>query len=336
MKHVKLFESFLDSEWLSEASQVTLSTELPPQSFKPDILGKIKSVLGVGPSEGISPEKIKSAQKKNKVKESGKLDVMTVLSLLKGPPPKETEKPRFSKEIEKNEIPPIVSAPTNESYYINEADVSSGGISIVKILNSIEPQILNAVNIQIDKEVNSKSPWEKTYAVGIFPYLAYLTFSIKYKLKLDSIKAKSASFKPAEDLKVFGYTVPTSRGKGWYIAKVLGNVKATLTIDFMSRNKPESITADTEFRLVAWANKVTSPDGTIEVNPPTVNITVSPIDIGIGYLSLKNNKIVLTNALFGTFDYLLPIQDSLDKCFNDKGGPFVSKIKDLEKNFRKV
>jgi hypothetical protein len=332
MKHVKLFESFLESEWLSEASQVTLSTELPPQSFKPDILGKIKSALGIGTSEEISPEKIKSAQKKNKVKETGKLDVMTVLSLLKGSPPKETEKPQISKEIEKDEIPPLVSTSTNESYYINEADVSSGGLSIVKILNSIEPQILSAFNTQLDKDVNSKSPWKKTYEVGIFPYLASFTFSIGYKVKMTSVKAKSASFKPAEDLEVFGIKIPTSKGKGWYIAKALGNVKGTVFIDFgwVKYN----INIDTGFGLVAWANKVTSPDGTIEVNPPTVSITTSPIDIGIGYLSLKNNKLVLTNALFGTFDYLLPIQDSLDKCFNPQGGPFISKIKDLEKNLK--
>jgi len=299
---------------------MTLGTELSSPMIKPDLMQKIKAALGLKDKDEVSPDKIKEAQKKNKMKETGKLDVMTLLALLKGPTPaKEPEKVQPEKEASEVETLPVTSQPTNESYYLNEADGASGGLSIVKLINSAQKKIVSSVNDQLNKEVNSKSPWKETYEIDLLLTTKEFTFSIGYNVKMTSFKAESASFKPSKEQNM----------KGWYLAKAAGKAAGSVYVDLGWVKYNVDINA--AFSLDAWVKDFTKPDGIVQINPPKLNVSTSPIDVGIGYLSIRDNKLVLKNALFGEFDFDLPIQSSIDKCFDPvKGGPYITTVKKLE------
>lgn len=312
MKYIKLFESFLNTELIKESTKITLATEISSEMIKPDVLREIKAALGLEDGDSISEDKIKEAQKNLKIMETGKLDAMTILALLKGPPP-------AKKSVIKNSN--AGNSTANETYYLNEAKEKKDeskekkGINLVRIVNSQSKKMVNSLNTKIQEMIEDYSPWYTTYEVL---YAYDITTGYEFNITITNLKATEATFR--------------EHSNGWHLGKVAGIVNATVSGTYKPPGLSE-ITKTTETQvgltMSVWIYDLGSEDSTVHIEPPEVNLSANSLDVGVGYLYMKNNDICFTNRFVDELKYPLPIQSYVNKCFDTKGGPLVRKMSDL-------
>jgi hypothetical protein len=305
MKYIKLFESFLNTELIKESTKITLATEIPSEMIKPDVLREIKAALGLDDGDSISEDKIKEAQKNLKIMETGKLDAMTILALLKGPPP-------AKKSVIENSG--AGNSTANETYYLNEAKEKKG-IDLVKIVNSQSHKIVNSLNTEIKKMIEEYSPWEQTYTVlGNFDF----TTGYRFNIEITNLKATEANFREYSDK--------------WHLGKVAGTVDAIVSGTYIPPGLSKitkTIGTTLGITMSAWIYDLGSKNSTVHIEPPKINLSSGSLDVGVGYLYIRNNNVCFTSRWVGELEYPLPLQDYVNQAFDPEGGSLVRKISDL-------
>lgn len=315
LKYILLFEKFSNAIDINENAKENLKTPTKFLRLKPRFLSKIKKILGVSNDKELAKEDIKQFQKKRGIKEAGNLDHRTILSVLKGEEPDNTNKlPKETPTIP-GEKSPTKNAKANENFISEEnetdylAKYTSQKKQVIGFLNSIFPSTLPFINDKVDSAIPSK--FEKCYTVNYLVSSKEVCFSAGLSVEIKSIKIKDATFTAPTEFKTDGY--------------VKGKLKGTVDLKFFAHIIGERGIGDDlsiDFEQNVWLYKFSQ----IQIYPPLLNISTKIYDLGVVWAWVSNNNFKIENSLIGTYKWDLPIQKNVNTCFDPKGGPYIKNV----------